>query len=389
MTFQDITHPEDLEADLDLVRRLVDGEIATYGLEKRYRHKDGHEVWILLNVSLVHGASGEPLYFISQIQDITSRRHVEETLRKNNALIQLIRTVATSSNEAATIEEAVQTCLDEVCSYTGWPLGLGYMRPPGEDGLEEALVSTGIWHADDPEGFAPFMRAMREIRFPTGVGLPGRVLAGGEAVWLPDVTEAENFPRAVMAREHGLKAAFAFPIRAGGEVVAVLEFFSTEAAEPDEALLAVMTEAGKQLGLVVERERAKGAMQEAREAAEAANRAKSDFLANMSHEIRTPMNGVIGMTELLMDTPLDPEQREFAETVRSSGENLLHIINDILDFSKIEAGKVRLEEISFDLTAVVEDLTGLLAERAHARAWSLSAPSNKTYPRTSSATRSA
>ena len=186
----------------------------------------------------------------------------EASLREEPAHARLLEQVAVAANSSATSDAALQICLDLVCKHVGWPVGHVYRR--AED-ASQSLISTTLWHLDDPERFAAFREVTERTPLAAGVGLPGRVLASGEPLWIPDVMQDENFPRAKLARDIGVRAAFGFPILVGSEIAAVLEFFATQSIAPKPRLLEVMGHVGTQLGRAVERERAARALHESQQ----------------------------------------------------------------------------------------------------------------------------
>ncbi len=356
-------------------------ELASGDLSRRADVRSGDEVGAM---ATAFNTMADRLQTVVESIEETVRERTEELSRRTMSL-QLLHRVAVAANEAATVTEALQTALDEVCRSTGWPVGHAYLSTTaghagsgdagsgdagagdggggdgggGDGGPAAGLVSSGVWHLDDPERFATFRRVSEEFRFGPGEGLPGRVLAGGRPVWVVDVATDPNFPRASVSADLGVGSGMAFPVLVNREVVAVLEFFAVDPSEPDEDLLEVMESVGTQLGRVLERTRAEAALQQSRDAAESASRTKSAFLASMSHELRTPLNAIIGYSEILEEDLVDLGQDgmiDDLEKIRRSGKHLLNVINDILDLSKIEAGKMALYLETFDVSTMVDDV---------------------------------
>jgi signal transduction histidine kinase len=170
-------------------------------------------------------------------------------------------------------------------------------------------------------------------------------------------------PRAAMCENLGVRGAFAFPVTVAGEVVAVLEFFAEGEMEEDPHLLIMTESVGEQVGRLIERRRADDKVREARDAAEAANQAKSRFLANMSHELRTPLNSVIGFANLLRkntDGHLRPRDLSFLGRIAANGQHLLHLINQVLDLSKIEAGRTEVAHELVPLDRLIQETVSQL-----------------------------
>jgi PAS domain S-box-containing protein len=185
-------------------------------------------------------------------KDIPESKTLDALLRQKIAYLQLFQGVMVAANEASTIEEAMQWCLDQVCAHTGWPIGHAYLL--AEDATGQ-LLSRSLWHLDDPRRFATFQDSTEVTCLIPGVGLPGRVLASGKPAWIRDMAEAPHVPWADQASNVGVKAGCAFPVLVGAKVSAVLEFFSTQTGTPDEQLLEVMAHIGTQLGHLIERRR--------------------------------------------------------------------------------------------------------------------------------------
>ena len=368
-------HPDDVALVNGWVGAVLQGEECFEG-DNRILRPGGEVAWIHARGEAVRDEEGTPVRLRGTVHDVTTSKLAEEALEKTNARYRLLQAMTSAANEASSIPEALQTAVGEIGAHTGWPVGHVYVPAEHDAGL---LVSSGVWHMDEPARFGALRTATAATSFRAGEGL-GKLMSHPAPSWVSDVTLDPTHARAGATPGFEARTHVAFPVRLATETVAVLEFFSEEALEPDHALLDTLGQVGTQLTRVAERQRASAELATARDAAMESSRLKSEFLATMSHEIRTPMNAVIVLTGLLLRTHLDHRQRQYAQGVEEGGEALLAVINDILDLSKIEAGKLELEVVDFDLVQVVEEAAGLVAETARRKSLELVAYCNPDVP---------
>jgi signal transduction histidine kinase len=214
--------------------------------------------------------------------------------------LQLLNAIADAANGASSVDEVVQNTLDQICAYTAWPVGHAYFVT--EDPTHP-LVPASLWHLDDAEQFAAFRHVTENKRFRCGEGLPGRVLESGAPVWVADVTQNHNFPRAQEAIEIGVRGAFAIPVNVGTSVAAVLEFFSLEPAEPEKDWLEVTAQVATQVGRTFERQRAREELEKMHQKLLEASRyaGMAEIATGVLHNVGNALNSVNVSALLISD----------------------------------------------------------------------------------------
>jgi PAS domain S-box-containing protein len=433
--YYDVTHPDDLAINPQKIyaELLTDESSAVYDFEKRYLHKDGHIVWASMHVSLVRSEqSGQILYGITQVIDITDKKAAEHQILEDQALYNEILENAQDLITISTADGITRFCSPSIRHVLGYEL--------------EELVgqnNMSLYHPDDLHHFGVMSRSDKDVFicrvrhkdghylwfetafqiFRDAEGQVDRVMGIGR-----DITDRKRYVEQIekLSYEHSLilnsvsegifgldnegNAMFINPAgasmlghdpeqftgrnynelvqhtRADGVPYPVQDspvMKTIQDGQPrfvkeeflwrtdgssflSEYRITPIIDKGEIKGAVVvftditnEREILK-----AKESAEHADLAKSEFLAIMSHELRTPMNGVMGMADLLLETPLTEEQQDYAEIISMSGRALLQIVNEILDFSKIEAGKMELNEEPVDLSALIGSVLELFHSKA-------------------------
>lgn len=261
-TFQEITYQEDLQKDLELLTQLSMGEIPTYSMEKRYIRQDKSISWAYLSVSVVKDSNGKPLYYISAVYDISLRKKAEAELQEAKeelenkvqertrylALLQKISSEANSSNDICT---TLHMSLREICNITKWQIGHFY---PVHPATSSKVLAEDLWCLEDENIYRPFVDTTKSAT-EKELKLIQDVIISGHPFWKNDIFKDSTVLRSASGIKVGIKSGLAFPVIVQKEVVAVMEFFSTNEISPSKELIDLLSQVGVQLGRLLERQK--------------------------------------------------------------------------------------------------------------------------------------
>ena len=321
------------------------GPVLNRRIEIAARHRDGHEFPVELAVSPAR--IGETYIFSAFVRDITDRRRAERRLASQYAVTRVL-------SESITLEQAVPKIIQAVGESLEWDLGV-FWRLEKQSGTLRCLnywqVATGT--TDE------FITEVQSQVFKPGVGLPGRILESGSPVWIRDVSMDPTFIRADLAAKTGVRSAFGFPIRIGGDIEGVIEFFSHQVRESDPELISMIADVGLKIGQFGERTRAEEALRQTEAQLRQAQKmeAVGRLAGGVAHDFNNLLTVIRGYSELILSrlAPEDPARREMDE-VKKAADRAAGLTSQLLAFSRRQfvAAKV------LDLNALVMNMDGML-----------------------------
>jgi two-component system, cell cycle sensor histidine kinase and response regulator CckA len=321
------------------------GPVLNRRIEIAARHKDGHEFPVELAVSPAR--IGEAYIFSAFVRDITDRRRAERRQASQYAVTRVL-------SEAVTLEEAVPKIIQAVGESLEWDLGVSWLV----DKHSGTLHCLGHWQAPTLAA-DEFIAANQQLIFKLGIGLPGRIWERGRPVWVRDVTIDPGFVLAELARKTGLHGAFGFPIRIGGEIEGVIEFFNRQVREPDGDLLKMIVDIGLKIGQFSERTRAEEALRltEAQLRQSQKMEAVGRLAGGVAHDFNNLLTVIRGYSELILSrlTPGDPSRREIEE-VKKAADRAAGLTGQLLAFSRRQFVATKV----VDLNAIVMNMDGML-----------------------------